>query len=107
MDYYKQIKDKILNNEAYERIKDYSKERHRVLTYFEIGKLLHEAGKHYGEGIIRKYSLSLEREFGKKFNNKSVKKTLSIPEWLNDAAIAKNINFSNVLQEALISRVTK
>lgn len=45
--------------------------------------------------------------YGKKFNNKSVKKTLSIPEWLNDAAIAKNINFSNVLQEALISRVTK
>ena len=54
MNYYKEIKDKILNNEAYERIKDYSKERHRVLTYFEIGRLLHEAGKHYGESIIKK-----------------------------------------------------
>ena len=45
--------------------------------------------------------------YAKKFNNKSVKKTLSIPEWLNDIAISKNINFSNVLQEALINRITK
>ena len=72
MDYYKQIKDKILDNEAYERIKDYSKERHRVLTYFEIGKLLHEAGKHYGEGIIKKYSAQLKKEFGKKYSTRSL-----------------------------------
>lgn len=36
-----------------------------------------------------------------KFGAKSVKKTLSIPEWLNDAAVKENINFSQVLQEAL------
>ena len=74
MNYYKEIKDKILNNEAYERIKDYSKERHRVLTYFEIGRLLHEAGKHYGEGIIQKYALALEKDFGKKYNKRSLYK---------------------------------
>ncbi|MCC8056486.1 type II toxin-antitoxin system HicB family antitoxin [Cloacibacillus sp.] len=38
-------------------------------------------------------------------NNKSIKKTLTIPEWLNDKAIAKNINFSKVLQDALIEKV--
>lgn len=36
---------------------------------------------------------------------KAVKKTLSIPEWLNEAAMRENINFSNVLQEALIAKL--
>ena len=72
MNYYKEIKNKILDNEAYARIKDYSKERHKVLTYFEIGRLLHEAGKHYGEGIIQKYAYSLEKEFGKKYDKQTL-----------------------------------
>ena len=72
MNYYKEIKDQILNNEAYERIKDYSKERHRVLTYFEIGRLLYEAGKHYGENIISKYADLLEKEFGQKCNKRNL-----------------------------------
>ncbi|MCQ2466395.1 MAG: type II toxin-antitoxin system HicB family antitoxin [Clostridia bacterium] len=39
-------------------------------------------------------------------NTKSVKKTLTIPEWLNEAAIEQNINFSQVLQDALISKLS-
>lgn len=39
--------------------------------------------------------------YDKKYNSKSVKKTLSIPAWLNALALEKNINFSNVLQNAL------
>ncbi len=45
--------------------------------------------------------------YRKMYNNKSIKKTLSIPEWLNEAAMAMNINFSQVLQEALIQKVDK
>ena len=44
-------------------------------------------------------------EYAKKFKNKAIKKTLSIPEWLNDIAVKENINFSNVLQEALIKKL--
>ena len=44
-------------------------------------------------------------EYRRKHATKSVKKTLTIPEWLNEAAIAKNLNFSQVLQEALIQRL--
>ena len=40
-------------------------------------------------------------EYRKKFNNKSIKKTLTIPEWLNYLAEKNNINFSQVLQEGL------
>lgn len=40
-------------------------------------------------------------EYQRRNNNKAVKKTLSIPEWLNVAAQANDINFSQVLQDAL------
>lgn len=43
--------------------------------------------------------------YQKKFNSKAVKKTLTIPEWLNDLATAANINFSQTLQEALMSKL--
>ena len=44
-------------------------------------------------------------EYERKHNNKAVKKTLTIPEWLNEEARAMNINFSQVLQEALMEKV--
>ena len=44
-------------------------------------------------------------EYERKHNNKAVKKTLTIPEWLNEEALAMNINFSQVLQEALMEKV--
>lgn len=40
-------------------------------------------------------------EYHKKHNTKAVKKTVSIPEWLNEEAIKANLNFSQILQEAL------
>ena len=45
------------------------------------------------------------REYAKMHNNKAVKKTLTIPEWLNEAAIRAGVNFSQVLQEALMEKV--
>lgn len=45
--------------------------------------------------------------YKKKNNSKAVKKTLSIPEWLNEEAIAAGINFSQVLQEALMQKVKR
>lgn len=43
--------------------------------------------------------------YKKRTNSKAVKKTLSIPEWLNEAAMAAGINFSQVLQDALIAKI--
>lgn len=45
--------------------------------------------------------------YKKKHNSKAVKKTLSIPEWLNEEATALGINFSQVLQEALMTKIGK
>ena len=44
-------------------------------------------------------------EYDRRHNSRAVKKTLTIPEWLNEEALAMNINFSQVLQEALMEKV--
>lgn len=44
--------------------------------------------------------------YKKRTNSRAIKKTLSIPEWLNEAAMASGINFSQVLQEALIQKIS-
>ena len=54
----------------YSRIKDYSKER--FITYFEIGRLLNEAGGKYGDNIIEEYSKKLSVEVGKKYNRRTL-----------------------------------
>ena len=56
MNYYTEIKNELINNEITKRVKDYSKNRSDLTTYYNVGKLLSEAGKHYGEGIINEYS---------------------------------------------------
>ena len=53
MNYYNEIKIQIINNELTKKVKDYSKNKSDLQTYYNIGKLLTEAGKHYGEGIIK------------------------------------------------------
>ena len=68
VNYYDEIKEKLLKNEIYAKVKDYSKERNKVLTYFEVGKLLSEAGKEYGKNIIGSYAEKLVNEVGKKYN---------------------------------------
>ena len=67
MDYYAEIKEQLVNNEIIKKVKDYSKNRSALTTYYNIGKLLSKADKQYGKGIIKEYSLKLTEEFGKKY----------------------------------------
>ena len=66
MNYYNEVKYKLIKIEVYDRAKDYSKDRHKVSIYFEIGELLSKAGKKYGKNIIRQYSEKLTIEVGNK-----------------------------------------
>ena len=74
MSYYNEIKDNLINNEVYKRVKDYSKTRSDLNTYYAVGKLLSLAGKHYGEGIIKEYSERLTNELGKKYNERTLRR---------------------------------
>ena len=72
MKYYNEIKNKLIDNEVYKKVKDYSKNRNDLSSYYEVGKLLYEAGNKYGEGIIKKYSERLVIEVGKKYNKRTL-----------------------------------
>ena len=72
MNYYNEIKNKLIDNEIYSKVKDYSKEINKVTTYFEIGKLLTEAGGKYGDNVIGEYSKKLVIEVGKKYNKRTL-----------------------------------
>ena len=71
MNYYNEIKNRLIDNEVYKRVKDYSKNRNDLNTYYEVGKLLIEAqgGEErakYGDRLIKEYSERLYNELGKK-----------------------------------------
>ena len=65
MNFYYEIKKELIDNEIYKKVKDYSKNKYELEKYYNVGKLLFDAGKHYGEGIIKEYSRKLTKELGK------------------------------------------
>ena len=72
MNYYEEIKEELLNNEINKKVKTYSINRSDLDTYYIVGKMLSEAGKHYGEGIIKEYSKNLTKELGKGYSKRSL-----------------------------------
>ena len=72
INYYDEIKNELVNNEITKKVKDYSKNRSDLTTYYNVGKLLSEAGKHYGEGIIKEYSKRLTNELGKGYSKRNL-----------------------------------
>ena len=98
MNYYNEIKNKLIDNEVYKRVKDYSKERNTVITYFEIGRLLAIAGGKYGEGIIKKYSEKLVNELGKKYNVRTLRRIRQFYLVIGDkiwSPVATNLTWSH------------
>ena len=72
MNYYDEIKNRLIDNEVYKKVKDYSKNKNDLETYYEIGRLLIEAQggekrAKYGDGLIKEYSRRLQKEVGKKY----------------------------------------
>ena len=86
--YYKEIKDKLIDDEIYAKTKDYSKERHKVITYFETGKLLYEAGNEYGKSIIDNYSKKLINEVGKKYDKRTLYRMRKLYKVFSDSKVS-------------------
>ena len=72
MNYYNEIKEQLINNEITKKVKNYSINRSDLNTYYEVGKILSKAGKHYGEGIIKEYSKRLSKDLGKGFSKRNL-----------------------------------
>ena len=74
MNYYDEIKTELLNNEINKKVKSYSINRSDLKTYYNVGKILSEAGKCYGDGIIKEYSKKLTQELKSKYDVSSLNK---------------------------------
>ena len=72
INYYNEIKQELINNEIHRKVKEYSINRNDLETYYNVGKLLFDAGKHYGEKVIEEYSIQLTNELGKGYTSTSL-----------------------------------
>ena len=68
MNYYNEIKNELINNEINRKVKNYSINKSDLNSYYNVGKILNEAGKHYGEGIIKEYSQKLKYDLNKNYS---------------------------------------
>ena len=110
MNYYEEIKQKLIDNEIYEKVKDYSKERNRVITYFETGKLLYEAGKEYGKNNIKYYSEKLMMEVGKKYNIRTLYRMRKFYEVFSNeklTPLVSKLTWSHYIQLVSLNDVNK
>ena len=78
MNYYNEIKDTLIKNEVYKKVKDYSKNKSDLNAYFEVGRLIVEAQggetrAKYGNKLIKEYSEKLTKELGKGYNVTNLK----------------------------------
>ena len=74
MNYYEEIKNEFINNEINKKVKNYLINRKDLETRYNVGKLLSEAGKKYGEDIINEYSKKLTLELDKGYNVTNLKR---------------------------------
>ena len=74
-----------------------------LYDYEKEGKAIPEPSNSFDlkDGDFVNYIRCDTEEYHRRNNNRAVKKTLSIPEWLNEKAVAEGLNFSQVLQNAL------
>ena len=108
MNYYEKIKNELINNEVYKRVKDYSKNKSDLNTYYKVGKLLNDAGKSYGEGIIKKYSDMLTKELGKGYGLSNLKRMRQF-YWLIEKGVAMPhfLSWTHIMALIPINNVNK
>ena len=113
MNYYKEIKQELINNEIYKKVKDYSKNRNDLMTYYNVGKLLVEAqgGENrakYGEGLIKEYSKKLVKELGKGYTYTALfrmKQFYLLSEKI--ATVSQHLTWSHYVEVLKIKEVNK
>ena len=73
MNYYNEIKEQLISNEINRKVKNYSINKNDLTTYYNVGKLLVDAGNQYGENIIKEYSLRLTEELGSGYSQRNLR----------------------------------
>ena len=108
MNYYNEIKENLINNELTKKVKDYSKNRSDLNTYYNVGKLLAEAGKHYGEGIIKEYSRRLTIEIGHGYSKRNLWLMLKLFELIEKVqTVSAQLTWSHYCELLAIEDINK
>jgi len=108
LNYYNEIKNELINNEVYKRVKDYSKNRSDLKTYYNVGKLLAEAGKHYGEGIVKEYSKKLTIDIGKGYGISNLKRMRQFYYIIEKGvAMPHQLSWSHILSLLPVNNIEK
>ena len=100
-EYYTAIKGLIINNEVNKSVKNYFINKSDLETKYNIGKLLSEAGKHYGEGIIKKYSIQLSNDLNIKNAKSNLYNMLNFYKMISNnifQTVSGKLNWSHYLE---------
>ena len=106
MNYYDEIKNELINNEVTNKVKDYSKNKSDLTTYYNVGKLLAEAGKHYGENVIGKYANKLKIDLNKKYNERTLRRYRQFYNFVTNlkwSAMPTKLSWSHITELMILS----
>ena len=106
MNYYEEIKSELLNNEINKNVKNYSINKSDLSTYYNVGKMLSEAGKHYGEGIVKEYSNKLKKEINRKYNERPLRRYRQIYRFVTElkwSALPTKLSWSHITELMVLS----
>lgn len=110
--YYEKIKEEFINCEVYKKVKDYSKNRKELETYYNVGKLLIEAqgGENkakYGNQLIKEYSLKLTNELGKGYSERSLQCMRKYYLFQKSQTVSADLTWSHYVELLKISNINE
>jgi len=73
-------------------------------TEFPTPSTFEEIQKKYPDKVVTLISVDLIA-FRKKYHSKTIRKSVTVPEWINDWAEKQNVNFSKTLTEAILQKM--
>lgn len=108
MNYYNEIKNELINNEINKKVKNYSINKSDLNTYYNVGKMISEDGKHYGENIIKQHSERLKEEVHKKYNTTLLKRIRQF-YWLIEkgATMSHQLSWSHYVELLPIKNINE
>jgi len=99
MNYYNEIKNELINNKINRKVKNYSINKSDLNTYYKVGKMLSEAGKNYGERIIKEYSVKLTKELNVRYDVSSLNKMRKFYSLIEKmATVSPNLSYSHYVE---------
>ena len=94
-------------NEITKKVKNYSINKSDLTTYYNVGKLLAEAGKHYGEGIIKEYSEKLTADLNKKYSYRSLNYMMKFYELQKMQSVTANLSWGHWIELLSIKNINE